>query len=103
MSDNDKDDEQPKIKIVFMDGCFDDFDGTQEELDEMIAHIMEMAESGELLENSMPLGNIEDLEELAVNVDELAEDLVNKSIEIDEKYGFDEDGYVKFPFNNTRH
>lgn len=63
MSDNDKDDEQPKIKVVFAEGCFDDFDGTQEELDELIAHIMEMAESGELLENSVEIGSIEELED----------------------------------------
>lgn len=64
MSDNDKDNDQPKIKVVFMEGCFDDFDGTQEELNELIAHIQEMAESGELLENSVALGDLENLEEL---------------------------------------
>lgn len=51
-------------KIVFMPGCFDSFDGTQEELDEMIAEITRMAESGELLENSrtVSLDDIEDQE-----------------------------------------
>lgn len=71
MADNDKDDEQPKIKIVFTEGCFDNFEGTQEELDELIAHITAMAESGELLENSVALSDIEDLEELDEEVLEL--------------------------------
>jgi hypothetical protein len=42
-------------KIVFAPGCFDTFEGTQDELDEMIAEITRMAESGELLENSHPV------------------------------------------------
>lgn len=41
-----------KIKIEFAPGCFDQFEGTQEELEELIQHILSMAESGELLENS---------------------------------------------------
>lgn len=44
-----------KIKIEFAPGCFDNFDGTQEELDELIAEITRMAESGEMFENSRPL------------------------------------------------
>lgn len=52
MADNDKDDDQPKLKLVFAPGCFDDFDGTQEELDTLIAEITkEMTqawENGEL-------------------------------------------------------
>lgn len=43
--------DKPK-EVVFAEGCFDDFDGTQEELDEMIAYIKEMAESGELFEQA---------------------------------------------------
>jgi len=31
-----------KIKVSFAPGCFDNFDGTQEELDEMVSHIKEM-------------------------------------------------------------
>lgn len=63
MSDNDKDNEQPKLKIVFAPGCFDDFDGTQEELNELVAHLTELAESGELLENSIELGEFEEVED----------------------------------------
>ena len=63
MADNTcNDSETPKIKIIFTEGCFDDFDGTQEELDELVAQITAMAESGELLENAVEI-NLEDLED----------------------------------------
>lgn len=42
-------------KIVFVPGCFDNFEGTQEELDEFVAMITQMAESGELEELSTEL------------------------------------------------
>ncbi len=35
-----------------MPGCFDSFEGTQEELDELIKEIQHLADSGLLLENS---------------------------------------------------
>lgn len=41
-----------EIKIVFEPGCFDSFDGTQEELDELMAKITEMIESGEIFEQA---------------------------------------------------
>ena len=41
-----------KPEVIFEQGCFDQFDRTQEELNEFIAEIKRMAESGELLENS---------------------------------------------------
>ena len=44
--------EEKKIKIEFAPGCFDGFEGTQEELDELIAEITRMAESGEMKEKS---------------------------------------------------
>ena len=44
--------EKKTPKIEFAPGCFDNFDGTQEELDEMVAEIQRMAESGELFEQS---------------------------------------------------
>ena len=46
-----------------MEGCFDEFDGTQEELNELIAQITELAESGELLENAVLAGEVEELED----------------------------------------
>jgi len=41
-----------KMKIVFAEGCFDDFDGTEEELAEIIADLQTMVDDGTLLENS---------------------------------------------------
>ncbi len=37
-----------KMKIVFAPGSLENFDGTQEELDAMIAEIQRLVESGEL-------------------------------------------------------
>jgi hypothetical protein len=51
-----------KIELVFAEGCFDGFDGTQEELAEMIADIRNMVESGTLLENSMPVSEEDEAE-----------------------------------------
>lgn len=44
--------EKKKPEIVFMPGCFDNFEGTQEELDEMIAEINRLLETGEFFEQS---------------------------------------------------
>jgi hypothetical protein len=44
-----------KPTIEFAPGCFDDFDGTQDELQELIAHIHQMAENGTLFQESEPL------------------------------------------------
>ena len=44
-----------KLKIEFAPGAFDQFEGTQEELDEIIAEITRMAESGEMSANARPL------------------------------------------------
>jgi hypothetical protein len=44
-----------KPKIIFAEGCFDGFDGTPEELAEMLADIHRMAEDGTLFENSTPV------------------------------------------------
>lgn len=52
--------EKKPIKIEFAPGAFDSFDGTQEELDELMAEITKLAESGELFERSRPI----DLDEL---------------------------------------
>jgi hypothetical protein len=59
MSDNDK----KKMEIVFAPGCFDGFEGSQEELDELIKQIMDMAESGELFANSQPVDISEIIDE----------------------------------------
>jgi len=46
---------EKKITIEFAPGAFDHFEGTQEELDELVSEIKRMFESGEMLENSQPL------------------------------------------------
>jgi hypothetical protein len=55
-----------KPKVIFAPGCFDSFEGTQEELEELIASIHAAVESGEFLENSISVDDMsdEDLAEL---------------------------------------
>ena len=70
--------EKKPLEVVFAPGCFDNFDGTQEELDEMIAEINRLAETGELFERSLPV----DLDELS---DEELEELAGKmGIDLDD-------------------
>ncbi len=47
----------PKLPktLEFAPGCFDTFDGTQEELDELIAEITRLFESGELEDHAEPV------------------------------------------------
>ena len=47
--------QKKEIKIEFAEGCFDNFDGTQEELQAMIAQIRQMVADGTLEENSTPV------------------------------------------------
>ncbi len=63
-----------KIKIEFAPGCFDSFTGTQEELDELIAEIQKMAESGELFEKSNPI----DMDELIDEDPDFAEAILRQ-------------------------
>lgn len=71
------DQEKKKIEIVFAPGCFDNFEGTQEELDAMIQQIKDMAESGELFENSTAV----DIEDLIDETDPLEiEEIVNEML-----------------------
>lgn len=70
--------EKKKPEIVFAPGCFDNFEGTQEELDELVAEINRMVESGEIFEKSKPLDpdtlTDEELEILANALDALEDD-----------------------------
>jgi hypothetical protein len=52
-----------KPKITFAPGALDSFEGTQEELDELVAQITEMFESGDYADHIRPvdLDNDEDL------------------------------------------
>lgn len=64
---------EKKPKIVFMPGCFDNFEGTQEELDDLIKTIHTMFENPEeVAANSreVDLDDLDDdfLEELALRL-----------------------------------
>jgi hypothetical protein len=55
--------EKKALTLEFAPGCFDGFEGTQEELDDLIAEIQRMFDSGEMEANSTP-----------VDIDELIEE-----------------------------
>ena len=65
-----EDDKDKPIEIVFMPGCFDDFDGSQEELDELIKQIKDMAKTGELFDRATPI-ILDDIEDLIDETDPL--------------------------------
>lgn len=44
-----------KLKIVFAEGAFDGFEGTQEELQELIADLHKQLEDGTLFDNAIPV------------------------------------------------
>lgn len=58
------------IKLEFAPGCFNDFVGTQEELDALVTQIKEMARNGQLLEASQldPTIDPDDFEELEYRI-----------------------------------
>lgn len=60
--------EKKPLKVEFAPGCFDNFDGTQEELDELMLEIQRMVESGELMDNS----TVVDFDELMETDPEMA-------------------------------
>lgn len=117
--DKDKDNEKPEVKIVFTEGCFDDFEGTQEEVDALVAAIRETFEGktrDEIIMISKPIDDLDDksLDELMEELDfspleelfdsKTLEQLTDKAIEANETYGFDDEGFIKYPFTgNTRH
>jgi uncharacterized protein YqgV (UPF0045/DUF77 family) len=61
--------DKKEVKIEFAPGCFDNFEGTQEELDEMVAEIHRMFEDGGLEEHSREI----DIDELIEQDPEVAE------------------------------
>jgi len=62
------------LKLVFAPGCFDSFEGTQEELDALMAEIQSLFDSGEMLEQGTLVDyddlSDEDLETVARLVDD---------------------------------
>jgi transcription antitermination factor NusG len=69
---------EEKLKVVFAPGCFDHFDGTQEELDQLMKEIQDMVSSGEIFEKSTPV----DLDSLT---DEAIEQMANVLFSADER------------------
>ena len=49
-------------KVVFAPGCFDQFDGTQKELDDFVAEIQKMVLSDDILVEAVPLSDQEQKE-----------------------------------------
>ena len=72
--------EEKKLKIEFAPGCFDSFEGTQEELDEMVAEIQRMFDSGEMESNSKEI----DIDELIEEDPDVAEKIF-KALQEDEE------------------
>lgn len=62
--------EKKKPELVFMPGCFDSFEGSQEELDELLAEIQRLVDTGEIFEKSQP-----------VDIDSLLDDMTDEEIE----------------------
>jgi Ser-tRNA(Ala) deacylase AlaX len=73
-------DEKKTPTIEFAPGCFDNFEGTQEELDELMAEIMKMVEDGTMIENSHELSE-EDFDDLP---DHVKEQIFNTFIDEDD-------------------
>jgi len=67
-----------KLKLEFAPGCFDQFEGTQEELDEMVAEIQRMFESGEMESNTREV----DIEDLFEEDPEVAEKILAALIRV---------------------
>lgn len=48
-----------KPTVQFAPGCFDNFEGTEEELAELVAEIHRLVDSGEIFEKSVPIDDDE--------------------------------------------
>ena len=73
--------DEKKMKVEFAPGAFDSFEGTQEELDELMAEIHRMIESGEIFEKSRRL----DIDELIDEDPEIAEKILRSLNDDDTK------------------
>jgi hypothetical protein len=69
---------KPKIKIEFAPGAFDQFEGTQEELDAFIIEIQRMADSGELEEQSLSLDDDESWNQLSEEEQTIISNAINR-------------------------
>ena len=70
------------IEVVFEPGCFDQFEGTQEELDQLIKEIKSQFE-GKTPEELEAMGRPVDIEDLIEEDPELAETLLKQLANID--------------------
>lgn len=68
-----------KLEVVFAPGCFDGFEGTQEELDALMKEILALAESGELEERATVV-EMDDIDELDDILDARLLNNTNRSI-----------------------
>ena len=66
------------VKIEFAPGAFDQFEGTQEELDAFIAEIQRMADSGELEEQSLSLDDDEAWNQLTEEEQTIISNAINR-------------------------
>ena len=73
--------EEKKIKVEILPGAFDEFNGTQEDLDEIIREIEKMANDGSLFENSVPI-SFDDPKAVAGVVGTLMENLADRINEV---------------------
>ena len=64
--------DKPPMQVIFAPGAFDDFDGTQEELDELVLAIQSMAASGDIEKQGKPV----DLDKLMETDPELADKIL---------------------------
>ncbi len=72
----DDDEEVKPMKIIFEPGCFDSFDGTQEELEELMASIQ--AEfAGKTRDEIEEMANVVNLEDLMKDDPEFAKHIMN--------------------------
>jgi hypothetical protein len=60
-----------KPELIFMPGCFDEFEGTQEELDEFVKEIKEIFNSK----------SMEELDEISEPLDDIEEEYLEKRID----------------------
>jgi uncharacterized protein YqgV (UPF0045/DUF77 family) len=67
--------EDKKLKVEFAPGCFDSFEGTQEELDELMTEIQRLVDSGEIFETATAI----DIDDLLDEDPEWAERLINSA------------------------
>lgn len=51
--------EEQKLKVVFAEGCFDNFEGTPEELADLVAEIHRLVDSGEFFDKAEQLSEEE--------------------------------------------